>query len=296
MDFVLRTFPRHLSEDVACDTDIRVDFMVDLNSQLLREEHIVLWNVTEQKPVSIRYEYRSRTLIIKPRESLSPRMHYQLQLVGGEKGIRDIIGRYMPESYQIEFFTKDVDGIKPPVLLTPTHLSEVTEKPTFTWSAVEHAYAYELQISSTNTFHNVTWPPSSQLIFGTSVKPDVKYERGRYYARIRAIAEDGTKSAFSDVIQFYVNINDSQKPPETNFPIRTNTRIEQNSQLTVLKQYFSQQNQSSSEKLRIVSSSPKHRSSHFPVAKLQKIIVEFNEPLDPNSVTSQSCYITEEKN
>jgi hypothetical protein len=305
MDFVLRTSPRHLSENVERDVEIEVIFMIDLNRQLLNEELIVLFNLTEQKSVPIRYEYRNRVLKVKPIEPLDPLTHYQLELIGGEKGIRDITGRYLAESYKIEFFTKDVDSIKPPVFLYPTHLSEVNAKPTFSWKSVSNAYAYELQISKSNTFHNLVWPSENVLVFGTQVTPNINYEQGRYYARIRSVGEDGTRSAYSDVLQFYFNQEtaqqsqagtQSQNNSTSTFQIKANSQVQKVDQLTVLQQHFAQQNTSSESKLYAISSKPLHQSLNIPLSQLNQIVIEFSEDIDPSSVTNQTCYLIGERN
>jgi Bacterial Ig-like domain len=305
MDFVLRTYPRHLSENVERDVEIEVVFMVDLNRQLLNEELIVLLNLTEQRSVPIRYEYRNRVLKIKPIESLDPLTHYQLQLIGGEKGIRDITGRYLVESYKVEFFTKDVDSIKPPVFLSPTHLSEVNLKPTFSWEPVANAYAYELQISKSNTFHNLVWPSENILVFGTQVTPNINYEQGRYYARIRSVGEDGTRSAYSDVLQFYFNQEitqqsqtntESQTNSTYSFQIKANSQIKKEDQLTTLQQHFAKQNISLEPKLYVTSSKPSHQTLNIPLSQLNQIVIEFNEDIDRNSVTNLTCYLIEERN
>jgi Bacterial Ig-like domain len=304
MDFVLRTYPRHLSENVERDVVIEVVFMIDLNRQLLNDDLIVLFNMTEQRSVPIRYEYRNRVLKITPVEILDPLTHYQLQLIGGEKGIRDITGRYLIESYQVEFFTKDIDSIKPPVFLSPTHLSEVNVKPVFSWESVQNAYAYELQISTSNTFQNLVWPSEKTLIFNTQVTPDIHYKKGRYYARIRSVAEDGTRSAYSDVMQFYFNQEtveqssgnvESQSEPTLAFKIKANSQVKKADPLAVLQQHFAKQN-TGEPKLFIFSSKPSHQTYNIPLSQINQIVIEFNENIDPNSVTNQTCYLIGERN
>jgi hypothetical protein len=306
MNFVLKTEPRHLTENVKCDSSIQVWFMIDIQQSSLRDETIVLFNLTEQKRIPIRFQYRNRCLTITPVEALSPSMHYQLILIGGEHGLRDITGRVMIESYEVEFFTANVLSIKPPVLLTPTHLSEVSSPPTFSWEEVENAYAYELQISKSHTFQSLVWPTEPVLVFDAQVKPKLLYETGQYYVRIRSVGEDGTRSAYSPVLQFYYRekedvFNDEENKeasPSVMVRLQAQSRLQEPKldALSALQQHFANQTMEENEKLYILASRPVNQSWNLPFSSMNQIVVEFSEDLDPSSIHRQTCYMVAERN
>jgi hypothetical protein len=203
MSFVIRTFPIHLSENVPLDMKIDIFFMFDLNTETITPNNVILFNMAEQKSEPIEFEYKNRCLSIRPKQLYSPLTHYQVELLGGKTGIRDITGRDLGQSYKLEFYTADQTKIKTPTLTSPTDLSEIHGDVKFSWLAVENAYFYELQISKSNTFDVLEWPVKDHRVFGTEVIPDVSYKKGTYYARIRAVKDDGTASAFSKPIRYY---------------------------------------------------------------------------------------------
>jgi hypothetical protein len=208
MSFVLRTFPNHLAKDVPLDSVLQVFFMIDLNMEFVTPNNIILFNLDEQKHEPIELEYRNRVLTIRPVQKMSPLTHYQLELVDGEKGIQDIAGNKLDSAYTIEFFTGDVLDLKAPVLISPTDLSEIRGDVRYSWMPVEKANHYELQISRSNTFDVLVWPITDHRIYNTEVVPAFAYQKGQYYARVRAVDAEGTKSAWSNVIRLYYNGED----------------------------------------------------------------------------------------
>lgn len=203
MNFVLHTTPTHLSEKVLLGTNIEVSFMFDINVSTLNEQNIILFNMTERKAESVSITYKAKLLTVKPSKDLKPNCHYQVQLVGGQSGIKDITGRTLNDTYVFEFKTHDIEKIKPPMFLFPTDLSEITGDTVFRWTEAAGAYFYELEISRSNTFDVLAWPKANERVYATEFIPDVDYRKGQYYARIRTVNNEGFKSAYSSVIRFY---------------------------------------------------------------------------------------------
>lgn len=311
MNFVYKTIPRHTEEDVLLDQKIKVFFMVDLNKNALKEEHIILFNMTEQKVEPVEFEYNRRILTIAPLRNLAPRSHYQLQIVGGKNGIKDITGRTMYETYEVEFFTKDIKSVKPPRILSPTDVSVVKGPVEIQIEPVEDADHYEIQISTSNTFHNVVWPKDGEIVYHTpeiKVIPDVEYENRNYYVRARTVDHTFKKSAWSPVIQFYVeNQEEIIEPEEPEIPseqteekkvvLATNSRLHKNaSQLDALQNVFSLQESNRHTRLYVKKTSVKDQSVHNSLERLNQIVIEFSDEIDPDSVNEETCYLLVERN
>src|SRR5690606_28760952 len=111
-------------------------FFVDLSKGSVTEENIILFNLTEEKGESIRFEYQNRRLQIRPLQQLKPNTHYQIQLVGGRNGLEDITGNKMEETYVSEFYTKESKRLAAPIMISPTDMAEITDDITFQWEPV----------------------------------------------------------------------------------------------------------------------------------------------------------------
>lgn len=311
MNFVYKTNPRHTEEKVPTDQPIEIYFMVDVNKAALKDEHFILLNLTEQAIEPVRFEYNMRLLKVTPLSKLKPNNHYQLQVVGGTDGIKDIIGRMMADTYELEFYTKDVASVKAPRILAPTDLSVITTYAAFELEPAEGADYYELQISKSNTFHNLVWPIDGEKVYQTSVTPNIAYETGQYYMRVRTIATDGTVSSWSPVIRYYYNGEpaielpvDDEVPEETvsaqskKVVLQTNTQIQQTAktELQSLQNIFSVQAEAGTGSLYVTSTTPKDGSVHNPLANSKRIVITFSEDVDPDSVTSDNCYVLVERN
>lgn len=301
MNFVQRVIPFHLSEDIPVDQPIDIYFFVDLSKGSVTEENIILFNLTEEKGESIRFEYQNRRLQIRPLQQLKPNTHYQIQLVGGRNGLEDITGNKMEETYVSEFYTKENKRLAAPIMISPTDMAEITDDITFQWEPVEGVKYYELEISRSNTFRNLVWPLKKVKIYETAITPHIDYEPGTYYARIRSVGEDGEPSHYSDPIRYYYSGEKQTSESgikDHDYVIETNTRIqhaEPDSQINALQQHFAnialnQQQQS----FRVVNSTPKHKALNL--QNVGRITITFNQPVDPESVSSDSIYIIEERN
>lgn len=327
MNVIYKTIPVHTAQKVTLDQVIEVFFMVDINKQTIRPEHLVLLNISERKVEDVEFEYSRRVLKVKPVNKLSPLTHYQLQIVGGTDGIKDITGRSMAQTYEIEFYTKDMESVKPPKVLSPTDKSIVSSAVTVQLEQSQHAFYYELQISKSNTFQNVLWPINGEKIYRMTdikVTPDIKYETGSYYMRVRAVSDDGEVSAWSPTIRFYYNgtveievpkdeevpVEVPKDPPvtepipdpvpevnEEDVVLQTKSRIiEQPTQLSQLQDHFVQVVAAASNSLSVTSVSVQNKSVNNKLTSVKQITVDFNEDIAPETSTNNTCYVLVERN
>lgn len=323
MKVIYKTLPQHTEKKVPLDQVIEVYFMIDINKQSMRDEHIILLNLTEQIVEPVRYEYNRRILKVTPVSKLLPNNHYQLQIVGGEKGIKDITGRMMAQTHEVEFYTKDVEGIKPPKVLSPTDLSSVREAVQFELEPSVNADYYEIQISKSNTFHNLVWPLNGEKVYQTAevkVIPDIAYQTGQYHMRVRSVGNDGLQSSWSPTIRYYYDGAPIIKEPEEQpmpdevevieepttgeeatvqsgrVVLKASTHLQQPSQLQQLQNTFSAKAGESLTGLYVKSATPKDNSINNALTNIKTIVIEFTDDIDPASINKDTCYVLTERN
>ncbi len=302
MNFIRRTFPAHISKDVPVNFEIEMLFFVDLNKDLITKDKIILFDLDQETSVPIRFKYNNRTLKVKSINELNKNTHYQVQIIGGDKGILSITGAKMPETYSFEFYTAKEEAIFPPVIIKPTHLSETEESFSIEWTPVLGASYYEIQVSKSNTFRNLEWPSNDIPIYDTKIKPSFSYKKGNYYIRIRSVLENNTKSHYSDPIQVYYNgISKSREDnikgesPEEYHIELVSKFVENESQLSSLQSHFIEQNKEEDQGLSLISSEPKHSSFNLSNSR-NEIKLKFNKKLDEKSIKKDTIYVVKEKN
>lgn len=315
MNVIFKTHPRHTEENVALDQRIEIFFMIDINKKALRDEHVILFNLTEQCVEPVSFEYDRRILSITPVSKFQPNNHYQLQIVGGSNGIRDITGRYMPETYEVEFHTKDIENVKSPRILAPTDLSIIKNPIEIQLEPIEGADYYELEVSKSNTFHNVEWPANGEVIYHSDeikVTPNVDYQKGNYYIRVRTVDEKKNKSSWSSIIQLYYdgdeeivipeepvfsedNLQDTVKNKRVILSTKTHLQEDTN-QLDTLQQAFFSKEENLIKRVYVEKTTPKDKSVHNPLQRIGQIVIEFTHEIDSETVNEENCYLLMERN
>ncbi|HDR4861046.1 Ig-like domain-containing protein [Bacillus cereus] len=311
MSMIYKTLPHHMQDEVHLDQEIEIIFMLDINVNSLRQENIILINLKGKKVEPVTFTYNRKVLKVKPLNILNPDSHYQLQLIGRENGIKDITGRIMAETYELEFYTKNMVSVKPPTILKPKDLSIITKKPEYHLTKIEEALYYELQISMSNTFNNLVWPQNSEKVYlledETSVKLDISYKQAQYYVRARSVDCKGICSSWSKPISFYFdgeidsNIQTSKKEEfrgmddKEDVILQTFTRAVNQEQLKNLQEALWDSDNKFSPKLSVTEVFPKNKSVNNPLDSFQKVIIKFSEELDINTVNTASCYILVER-
>lgn len=326
MNVIYKTLPRHTEESIPLDQVLEVYFMVDINKNTFTPDSVILFNITEQIVEPVTFDYNRRVLKVQPIGKLGPNNHYQLQLIGGIKGLKDITGRSMAQTFELEFVTKDVESIKPPKILSPTDVSVVRTAATFQLEPNLDADYYELQISKSNTFHHLVWPTNGERVYRTpevTVTPDVPYETGLYYMRVRSVGFQGEISSWSESIRYFyegapiIRVPEEEPMPDEEEPeeevvtaqsqrviLQTRSQLKED-QLTNLQNVFSAKAGETLTSLRVKSSSPKDKSVNNNVANFnsvlangnqKKIVIEFTEDIDPATVSKLTAYILSERN
>lgn len=336
MNVIYKTSPTHTEDKVVLDKVIEIYFMIDMNKNTFKSETIILFNLTEQIVEPVSFEYVRRMLKIRPIGKLKPNNHYQLQLLGGEKGLRDITNRMMAQTYEVEFYTKSTEAIKPPKILSPTDLSMVREAAIVQLESLSDVDYYELQISKSNTFHNLVWPLNGEKVYRTPevhVIPNIAYETGTYYLRVRSVDFEGKASWWSPVIRYhYDGAPIIITPPEEPIPteptpteptpaptegeivtqsarkvvLKAMSRLKSNpDQLSKLQNIFSTKEVTTPTDLYVKSSSPKDKSVNNNVSKFndirenmnkRQIVIELTDVIDKGTVNSLTCYVLSERN
>jgi hypothetical protein len=307
MDFVFRSLPRNGST-VPVDAEIEIYFLNDINIKALDTSKIFLSNLTDSVYVPINYEYDHRILKIKPTVELKSNHHYQIQLLGGPKGIQDILGNTMDLTYMSEFTTEKNKQIAAPELLTPSNDTIIHQLPSISWKPVDRADYYLVELSTSRDFHVIVWPETTEFlkIHETSIIPDVDLAQGNYYLRVIAVDSSGKQSDYSQIIQFYyspvsASPNDPTLPegPEddmSGITVQTKlTALQPKTQLEAI-QNASDDPMIPIDAFDIDSSVPKDQTNNVPLTRLNALIINFNQNISTESVTDQSCYLVAEKN
>lgn len=315
MHVVFKTIPAHGAENVPLDQVIGFQLMVDIQASTINEDTVLLMNLTEQKVEPITFHYQNKRLEIAPNEPLQARMHYQVILVGGEKGLKDITGRSMPQSYELEFVTGDSLNTKIPIIMQPVDRSVMQEAFTIQLEAIDDIRFFEVQISKSNTFQNVIWPTKEHAIYRldqTVVKPDLVYEPGAYYLRARSVNEQNISSAWSVPIRFYYEEPKiAPAPPVGELPddpvieeVTPQVIIESRSKRAPMTALSKLQEEletfvEPSIPLWVKQTNIKDQTIHYPRDRFnqtRQIVIEFSEDLEPTSITNESCYVLKERN
>lgn len=208
MSWIRQVYPKHMSEYVPLDTGIRIQLVLDADAASVSNQTIVLLNLLTKNKTEIDCSYQQKIITIKPIEVLDQKTHYQVILLGGSDGIQFITGERLEKSYTFEFYTEENIALKPPIITSPANLSEINEKTiTIAWQNAEGANHYELELSQSNTFDKLIWPIKPVKLYNNNVMPDISFKKGNYYVRMRSVASDGQKSAFTDAVQFFANVD-----------------------------------------------------------------------------------------
>ena len=303
-NIVYSSYPRHLSVDVPLDVTLQVDLRVDLDAVSFNKDHVILWDMKEKKSVPIDVTYKRRCIIVETKSDLDANSHYQLELVGGPgKGIKVITDDYLEQSWSMEFYTAEKKSMEAPAFTSPANQTAVAAPVAFTWNEVENTFYYHMQISESNTFNHILWPTEPDTnVYDGKATPDFDYkENQRYYARIKAVSILNEESAWSDVIQFYIEPEEEEQvetiPEEYHDPayyLESRCRCV-SSELDSLQEALAKQLEKETG-VKVKAISIKHGSVHVPLDKLTEIHIEFAEKINPKSIISDTVYLIGERN
>lgn len=312
---IRNTTPYHTEKNVSRDRSISVRFFSDMNEDTFNRNTIMLFNTMDQRTEMIHLTYSNKILEIKPIELLQPNTHYKLMITGGELGVRDIVDIPMAESYSMEFFTKESEELKPPIIIEPIHRTIVDMPITIKMQGDKEASYIRLQLSDSHDFSKIIYPINEQLIASqgeVSLTPDIQLKEGTYYLRAASLNEEGIQTSFSTAIQFYTDGNYLEEvltpeppeepidPEEPEIPEESETpeESEEPSIEDIINEEIPDITDEEEEEVifKVLGLKPKQDMTHVPITEMKTIIIRFSEDIDLKSVTSESVYVVAEKN
>ena len=210
---ILAIEPRKIDSNVPLDTDIKVTFQRDMDVSTLNTSTFqVAKNNGETIEGHINYDDKIAYFV--PEGELEPDTTYQVTLVGQsdleenekEQGIKDILDNSLYGNYTWTFTTENSKTIDPPQLEEPYNESYLTENPIeFSWERPEGAVRFELQVARDRNFRAVIWPKKDSHISKEHITPDVEFEDGQYYWRVRSIDSRERPSKWSEIWTFSID-------------------------------------------------------------------------------------------
>lgn len=218
---VISTSPSRYDTDVAVTTSIRATFDIDLDARYMDDFVYLLDSLGNR--IDGRVSYKKKVITFTPKQSLSMGETYQFFIIGDsdltddkKQGVRSIIGDCMEGNVSINFTTEADQSVEPPVMTHPTNQSILRESPTFTWEAVDGVDGYQLQISVSNQFSSLVYPTSDDVdtLYDTTFHPDITFEDGLYYFRVRSVREDNVAGEWSKTYQFRLDTHEEGKISE----------------------------------------------------------------------------------
>lgn len=308
MILVRNTEPFHTEKNVNRDSKIYVRFFSDMKEDTFTRNNVVLFNVSDQKTEAVHLKYRQQILTIEPVELLAPKAHYRIMITGGELGVRDIVDTPMAESFTMEFYTKEVESLKPPAIIEPNHRTIIDMPTKIKINGFKEAAYIRLQLSDTHDFNRILYPINEQLFASqeyVEITPDIQLPKGTYYLRVASLNEKLEQSEFGAAIQFYTEGNLTEEPapepepePPTDPPVENPDEEEGSIEDNINEQLPPPDITEEEEELlfKVLGLSPKKDMVHVPISQMKTIVLRFNEDIDPASVTNETVYVVAEKN
>ncbi|MBT9164342.1 MAG: hypothetical protein DDT23_00337 [candidate division WS2 bacterium] len=201
--FVKGVSPQREETNVPLDKVIEIFFSVPLDVSSLSPKTIIVAE-NNLRPITGSLKYFATDFSVKftPDSNLLPETSYQVTIVGKNEGVRDASRNlFLPANYNFSFRTGRVFLLEPS-LLSPDDQSSLTTTPTFRWSIVPDAF-YHIQVSNSNTFSPIVWPLDNIDPQGNFITPDISFEPGMYYWRVRAV-KGGVLSKWSQTYRFRI--------------------------------------------------------------------------------------------
>lgn len=208
---VVATVPANLTGSVPTSTLITIRFSVDLDVNYIQGNVRVVDG--HGNPVAGQVTYKNRVITFTPAAPLRPAMLYKVTVIGDDPadqlstGIRSVLGVPMAGKFTFSFMTAEAPTLAAPAIVWPKDGSVLQETEDFflEWAPVERAKHYQAVLSTSNTLEPVIWPPVTQLYTTETKLIPEDLPDGLYYARVRAIDENGVPGDWSEVIAFRVD-------------------------------------------------------------------------------------------
>lgn len=266
--------PRMLQKNVQVSEPIVLHLERDIDTTQDLYPKISLQSLDDQSlhPVEIETGYRS--IKIMPTFDLLPETHYRLTLKGGEDGIVDLRNQPIDVSWSLEFVTGKSKRLDAPVITKPMNQGMVIHAFEAAWTSNTDAAYYEVEISRTNQFDPVIWPPFGTKAYQSEVKPQL-YSPGRYYMRVRGVDANNEPGAYSEPVQFI--FEQAKAKPQT----RVEKEVEFfESELDVLNRVLDEQSVDETTATGVLSMKPLPGALGVPL-KSREIRIRVKGQIDP---------------
>lgn len=203
--YVMLTSPNNGDTDIEPTAPIKVWFNHDLNPGTVTAATLMLFDITNSVVVSGTVEYSQKVMTFIPNQPLSLSTQYQIVIIGGDVGIKDVFGSTMMQNYQVVFFTAGSTLVATPLITIPADRTLISQPFTVAWTGSQAPY--DVQIALDAAFQSIYWPVSGDDLSvvqasedGGSLIPGRTFADGFYYVRVRS--EGG---AWSGTIGFAVS-------------------------------------------------------------------------------------------
>ena len=217
---VIGVNPSNHETNVDISISIKITFAKHMDVSTLTTSNLVLRKVNGSiVTCSIAYDSDRLQVTLQPQVNLENGTQYELQIVGGENGIKSITGDYLAADRFYEFTTSYQVSLSPP---TSLNVTVDNGYPTVTWSQpVQYNPAlpltYEVKIStSSDPLAPAIWPGQGDVnkTGATILNVPKKLEEGNYYAYVRAENSEG----ISDWASFQFAVVNTTTPPSGEEP------------------------------------------------------------------------------
>lgn len=145
INLIRATTPLKHSENVYPSTSVEIDFIPSMDKTRLNENTVYLVDPEGSRP-EVHYTYRtaSRVLILSFEVPLKSDTLYTIHVVGGGKGVRDIMGNCSYRDYEFPFKTGVLESAEPIVPDAPDVSEEDGEEPPITTPLQEPPLTFNL--------------------------------------------------------------------------------------------------------------------------------------------------------
>lgn len=193
------------------DSPIRIFFNYSILESSINENNVILFEKFEkQVPRKINYIPSQKCIEVIPQKPLLYSTKYNLIIKGGDDGPKTHDGK-MLSSQVISSFVTVATVVVAPKLFFPEDQSRITTVQKFLWEDTG-ADEYQIQVAPNATFSHIVWPTGPiQDLKSNSITPDIDFQDGYYYWRVRA-KKNNVYSKWSDVYRF--RISSQQLPPD----------------------------------------------------------------------------------
>lgn len=183
--------------DTPLDSTIEIIFNTDLDPATVDTATVIV-QLSSTTPISGAVSYSQRKATFVPDNPLDPGARYQVVVVGGVNGVKDINGNTMSSDYNFNFETTTVEPLVAPELASPADESSITS-PELSWNSVTATAEYEVQLATEPSFSTILWSTTTPDLF-VSIGVSLESEK-QYFWRVRAIDTD--EGPWSMVRTFY---------------------------------------------------------------------------------------------